>query len=376
MGSRKHNEADKVLIYLFGSLGDTIMAVPALRAVQRHFQNAELALLQNVQSGNVVTASEVIPDGLVGRYLSYSSEMAGGAKLRGFYQLWRELRRERFSAVVYLVISERPPRAVFRDKVFFRSCGIRDLIGFHALSKDQLYPVDNARRPGKTESEAIRKLNRLKGDGIEILPGKDLRLPFLTFSPDELAPIESWLAERRTDMSSQLIAIAPGCKTRSNIWPLGNFIEIGKRLIASGNCEIIVIGGKAEVELGEKMTAAWKEGINAAGDFSVRQSAALLSLCDAYIGLDTGTTHLAAAVGTRCFSIYGERNNPGHWFPAGAGHTLISHPVKCSGCRLFECPVPDHPCMTGISVESAWTHLTAFLSDGAQDDGGLTVVQI
>jgi len=67
----------------------------------------------------------------------------------------------------------------------------------------------------------------------------------------------------------------------------------------------------------------------------VRESGALLSLCDFHVGLDTGTTHLAAVVGTPCFALFHERDNPGQWFPSGSGHTIIHHPVECASAVVF-----------------------------------------
>ncbi|CAN5677534.1 N/A [soil metagenome] len=352
----------KILVYLFGSLGDTIVAIPALRAVRRHFRGAEIVLLQNVQSGNVVKASEVIPSELIDRHLDYTSEARSSGKIQGFLNLWRRIRNEKFDGVVYLVISERPSRSVRRDKLFFRLSGIRNLFGFHAFSKEELYPSDADGHPSLTGHEAVRKLNRLELDGIKGVPEKDLRQPLLTFSHKDLEPIVTWLAGERAKPEARLVAIAPGCKTRANDWPLIRFIEIGRRLISEENCEIVIVGGKAEFDLGQEMIAAWKTGVNAAGKFTVPESGALLSMCDFYVGLDTGTTHLAAAVGTPCFALYGERNNPGQWFPLGASHSVVFHPVKCAGCRLPECPLTDHPCMNGISVDSAWKSLKAFAS--------------
>jgi ADP-heptose:LPS heptosyltransferase len=128
----------KVLVYLFGSLGDSIVAIPALRAVRHHFPDSEIVLLQNFESKGIVLASEVIPPRLVDRYLSYSSRSDRRSRLEEFFRLWRQLRVERFDAAVYLVISERPAKAVTRDRFFFRSAGIRELIGFHAVPTDEL----------------------------------------------------------------------------------------------------------------------------------------------------------------------------------------------------------------------------------------------
>lgn len=370
--SNPENKA-KVLVYLFGSLGDTIVAIPALRAVRRHFLDAELILLQNTAAENIVKASEVIPENLIDGYLNYDSKAGKFNKIAGFYRLWRDLRRLEFKAVVYLVISERWARSVSRDRLFFSSCGIPSLIGFHSFSKEELYPIDEWQRPAMTENEAVRKLNRLEMDGIGSQP-EDLQQPFLTFSSEEIGNIEKWLTKKRENPGSRLVAIAPGCKTEANIWSLENFIEIGRRLLAE-NCELLVTGGKAEYALGEKMLAAWGSGINAAGEFSVRESSAVLSLCDLYIGLDTGTTHLAAAAGTPCFALYGERNNPGHWFPLGSGHTIVFHPVECAGCRFFKCPLPDHPCMTGITIEPVWRNLQEFMK-GETSEPGIKLIAV
>ena len=354
----RENKA-KVLIYMVGSLGDTIVAIPALRAVRRHFPETDLILLQNVQADHIVRASQVIPENLIDGYVNYAAQAGKFNKIADFYRLRRELRRHEFKAVVYLIDSERPAISVLRDKLFFRSCGIPRLIGFRLFTKAELYPFDEQGRPAMTDNEAVRKLKRIENDGVKYLPD-DLSQPFLTFSQDELDSIGKWLEDRRKKKDARLVAIAPGCKTEANVWSLENFIQIGRHLIEQ-NCELLILGGKAEYDLGEKMISACGAGINAAGQFSVRESGALISHCDFYIGLDTGTTHLAAAVGTKCFALYGERNNPGQWFPLGGGHTIVAHQVECAGCRFYVCPLPSHPCMNGISVKSVRQSLQEFI---------------
>ena len=224
-----------------------------------------------------------------------------------------------------------------------------------------------------TQNEAARKIVRLEIDGIKSLP-EDFRRPFLSFSVSEIEKIKDWLSIRRTNPKARLISIAPGCKTSANVWSDENFIEIGRRLLAEGDCELLIIGGKAEQNIARKLIAVWGAGINAAGEFSVRESGAILSLCDFHFGLDTGTTHLAAVVGTPCFALFHGRDNPGQWFPIGSGHRIIFHPVECAGCRLPVCPVPNHPCMQEISVESVWNALHEFTANIRQTSDSATQI--
>lgn len=353
----KNRVKKKILVYLFGSLGDNIVAIPTMRAVRRHFDDAEIVVLQNIQAAMPVRAEEVIPHELVDRYLTYTSDVRGLGKIRHLMELWRQLRRENFDAAVYAIISGRPKSSVERDISIFRRCGIKDLYGFHAFSPDELFPAGPSGRAAWVPYEAERRLERVERDGISTGPS-DLTTPFMSFSDEEIREARSWLASRRRKPEAKLIALAPGCKTTANQWPEVRFAELGQRLGADGNLEIVIVGGKVEQEIADRLGF----GINAAGEFSVRQSGALLSLCDAYIGLDTGTTHLASAVGTPCFSIYGERNNQGQWFPLGDGHVTLFHRVECAGCRHEVCPLADHPCIRGIEVDQVWPHLQEFLT--------------
>ena len=348
----------KVLAYLIGSLGDTIVAIPALRALRRQYSDAEIVLLQNIAGGNVVQAAEVVPSELVDRHLSYRSSLSGFDQLREYASLWYRLRRERFDTAAYLVISERPEVSVKRDRRFFRSCGIKELLGFHSFSREVLYPTDAAGRPDAVDHEAIRKLKRLEQDGFQSSP-ESLLSPLLEISDESSTNGANWLRRNRSKPERPLLAIAPGCKTQANAWPIENFIEIARR--AQNGFEVLIVGGKSERELAEQIIAESGGGINAAGIFSVAESSALLAKCDFYFGVDTGTTHLAAAVGTRCFVVMHERNNPGQWFPLGDGHSVVRHEVPCAGCRQPVCPVAGHPCMTGISAETAWREFQTFV---------------
>ena len=346
----------KLLVFLIGSLGDSVVAIPALRAIRRRYPDWEIVLFQNRPFTDLVQASEVVPDDLVDRSIDYFSGSFNRSGPIGFLRVWRRLRRERFEAAAYLVISERRNSAVIRDRIFFRSCGISKLLGFHSFSSEELFPTDPAL---PTESEAVRKLKRLERDGL-VWDENDLQTPLMSFSDVEAGRICEWLRANRKKPNAPLIAIAPGTKKPACAWPTENFIELGSRLIRETAGELVVVGGKSEKELGDELTSAWGEGINAAGSSSVRDAANLLSKCDLYVGVDTGTTHLAAAAGTPWFAIFHQRDNPGQWHPLGDGVILTADPVACAGCRLVECPFPEHPCMKGISADKAWNALKPF----------------
>lgn len=344
-------------MYQIGSLGDTIVSIPALRAIRAHFgERARIDLLHDVNKSGLVTSEEVLAGtGLVQSFLPYSAERSAAGKLGSAFDLWRRLRPMRFDAVVSLLPSDRPKAALARDRTFFRLCGIRRMIGFRPLPRQLVHPRDENGCARASSHEAVLRLERLHRDGILSTTDGCFRLPLLTVDAGQAASVRNWLRARRREPGRVLVAIAPGCNKRANAWPAERFIDLSRRILTGRRAEIVVVGGAADRGIAERMAAAWGgEGIVAAGSFSVAGSAALLSHCGLLIGLDTGTTHLAAAVNVPCVIIQSANSHPGHWDPLGQGHTVVRRSPLCAGCLHFECPVEGHPCMNEITVDEVW----------------------
>lgn len=346
----------KILVHQIGSLGDTIVLIPSLRAVRAHFgRDSHLAVLHNVNHAGVVTTREVLEcTPLVDEFIPYQFEEPVHRRVQTACSLWRQLRARRFDAVVSLLPSERSPAALRRDAWFFRTCGIPRVIGFRTVPDSVVRPRKNGRAI-PAQNEAVILLQRLRDSGIAAAANGYLRIPLLEPSPADRTAAAEWLATRRRYPERALVALCPGCKKPANSWPLERFIELGRRILSAGNAEIVILGGPTDRTSAQRLASELGgEPLNAAGEFSVAGSAALLSECQLLVGLDTGTTHLAAAVGVPCVVIQSANSYAGHWDPLGECHTVIRQDVRCAGCLCTECPVADHPCMTGITVDQVW----------------------
>jgi heptosyltransferase-2 len=205
--------------------------------------------------------------------------------------------------------------------------------------------------------EAASRLERLRRDGVAVNPSSDLATPLLHITGVPRAEAEHWLKTERRHRDRFLVTLAPGAKQSANRWNTKKIVALGARLIADGRAEVVVVGGPNEAELGRALVGTWGDGISAAGALSPLGSAVLLEHAELAIGFDTGTTHLASAVGTRCVAIYGSREHPGRWDPLGFGHQVLRQDVPCAGCCLRECPLPGHPCMELHTVDDVWTHI-------------------
>ena len=87
---------------------------------------------------------------------------------------------------------------------------------------------------------------------------------------------------------------------------------------------------------------------NLCGKTTLRELIDELHQCAALLTNDTGTMHLAAALGVPTIALFGS-TEPAWTGPFGKGHRVIRHHVHCSPCFLRECPL-DFRCMKAIEV--------------------------
>lgn len=349
MRDRRNINPRRILIYRIGQLGDTIIALPAIWAIRRHFSEAHLALLSDVhENDNYVLARSILPEqGLFDQWLSYPAKY-GGTSPHGMFGLLIKLRRNKFDTLIYLAPRRRTPFQIQRDLFFFRLAGIHTFIGHHGFQ--ELPPKVPGEPLPKLQHEADYLLFRLSLDGIPVpQPGcgeMDLKL---TSSEREMA--YAWLMKHcGNDLHSRLlVGIGPGSKKSSKVWPVEYYVELGKKLIRELNLFPVVFGGKEGTPLANYLIAQWGEGVCAAGQLAVRHAAATLSYCRIFIGNDSGTMHLAAAVGTTCIVAFSAQYHPGVWYPYGNGHVVLREDVPCEGCMLDECSRMKE-CLNAISV--------------------------
>jgi heptosyltransferase-3 len=338
----------KILIFRTGHLGDTVIALPALWAIRDAFPDAQLTLLTNHdrRRPNYLSPSAVLPEnGLIDAYEAYPTGVTGLRKLVETAALAFRLRAARYDAAYYLMPRLRTAEQISRDERFFRLAGITDLRGVEYARRDRLELPAVPPLP-KLEPEWKFLVDSVRHSGLEVT---NLRHD-LALAGDERAVAENWLS-RHAAPSRRSIAVAPGTKFASKTWPEDRFLGVVEQLIRDHDVFPIVLGGPEDREKGDRLIASWKRGANAAGELSVRGSAALLERCSLYLGNDTGTMHLAAAVGVPCVAIFASVDWPGRWLPFGERNVVFRSPVACEGCYTPDCP-NDILCLRQIDTGS------------------------
>ena len=130
-------------------------------------------------------------------------------------------------------------------------------------------------------------------------------------------------------------------------WPLDKFVELTARLHQQyPNAWFVVIsGGLAAAKLKQLKAAADGQLAEFGGRLSMRESVAIMAELDLYIGVDTGPTLFAAALGIPAVTMF-------HCMRAGR---LVVNPKQPDNMTIVDHPLARYQCsldtpMTDVSV--------------------------
>jgi glycosyl transferase family 9 (putative heptosyltransferase) len=130
----------------------------------------------------------------------------------------------------------------------------------------------------------------------------------------ELPPLRLFLGGD-ADANQNDVIIQPGSGGRQKNWPLENFLSLADALKRQGRNVAWSLGPAEEHISLPAVVAAIPEG-------SLVQLGRALSKAALFIGNDSGTTHLAAAVGCRTVAIFGQ-TDPKVWAPRGGNVSVV-----------------------------------------------------
>lgn len=302
-----------VLVIIVSRIGDTLFATPAMRAMATAWPRARLTAAAHPKRAEVL------------RHLPWLHEVRVITKNRGRWQGW--LGRPRYDLA--FVYGFDAPLVRYALRVANRVVAFRQ--GDEELDA-RLYRAVEV--PAFQSEHAVRQLLRLPAAvGVEPV---GLRLSY------RVTPEESERARERlyraglataTPLVGLQVASFPTKAYRD--WPIEHFEALCQRIRARWpDAGFLLYGGTRDVG-----RTAWLEerlggrAANFAGRLTLRETAALMSLTDLYIGVDTGPTHIMSTFDIPLVALYhclspstltGPLEHPCAY--------SIDHPTGCDRC--------------------------------------------
>jgi heptosyltransferase-2 len=328
----------RILVHEVNWLGDLVMTLPVLATIRRAFAQARLCVLvdQNLAAFFDGTGwiDEVIP-------------MQRGHNRFAPLELARlvaQIRARRFDLAIVLPNSFVSALRVALARIPVRAGFARDGRGWMLTNRAAPGAQLMEQHQVYYWPEMLKATLGLAADWKQIAP---------EVAPRHLARMREWLAARR-NAHPKLVAVAPSAAYGpAKEWPKDHYAALVSALAQRG-VQTLLVGGAADLPRCEELAAATPRcgAIIAAGRTDIGELMALLSLCDGFVGNDSGAAHLASALNVPTVAIFGS-TAPARTGPLGARTAILYQGIACSPCLARTCRFGHYQCLREIAPAQA-----------------------
>ena len=278
----------RILVIRGGAIGDFILTLPAIAALRRQFPQARLEVLGYPHIAQLA---------MVGGLVDHVQSIEAGA-LAGFFARGGRLAEhlaDYFSEFDLILSYLYDPDGIFRTNVGLCTSA-QFITGLH--------------RPDEAAGLHATKVYLQPLERLAIFDADPVPRLALRPRPPSISPL----------------ALHPGSGSDRKNWPEPKWAELLRHLTDATDADLLVVGGEAEGERLQRLAAPLLPARSQlAQSLPLAELAHRLAGCRAFIGHDSGISHLAAAVGLPCLVLWGDTAEA-IWRPPGERVLVLRHP--------------------------------------------------
>ncbi|HUW81425.1 MAG TPA: glycosyltransferase family 9 protein [Phycisphaerae bacterium] len=156
--------------------------------------------------------------------------------------------------------------------------------------------------------------------GVE---GSDRPLPILPFDRAERFEARARLQKHTPTAGQPIVLLHPGAGGTTKCWPIESFQALAGAL-HQDDMQAIFLVGPVELDVfGDPLVESLRAFAPVLREVALTEAAALIAAADAYVGNDSGMTHLAAAVESSTIALFGP-TEPSAWRPLGPNVRVLT----------------------------------------------------
>jgi heptosyltransferase III len=285
----------KILVIRGGAIGDFILTLPAIAALRRQFPDAHLEVLgyphiiQLAQAGGLVDRVQSIEARALAGFFARSGVLADDLV-------------DYFSEFDIILSYLYDPDDIFKTNVG-RCSTAQFIVGPY--------------RPNEAEKVHATK--------VYLRPLER----FAIFDADHVPQLKlgSRSEEKSSPQNPLTLALHPGSGSEKKNWPENKWADLLQQLVHETNSNLLLIGGEAEGERLQRLAAALPiRRTKVAQSLPLTELARQIQQCDAFIGHDSGISHLAAALGLPGIVLWGNTLEE-IWRPPQNQVIVLKHPA-------------------------------------------------
>lgn len=312
-----------ILIIKPSSLGDIVLALPALSALRNSFPDAKISWLIRAEFAPLLKNHPHLTQTILFDRNLLAKVWYNPNAFKELRFLVQRLRSEKFDAVIDL-------QGLFRTAFLGKLSGCparfgmknaREFAGLFYTHKilqnsDSIHLVDY-----------YMKIARAAG-------AKNAPVQFvLPVNAGVADSVERLLGEHNVDRSHYAVFI-PGSTHPDKCWPVEKFAALADKISPLFHLSIVMTGAKSERSVTEKLRAlANVTVIDFTGLTNLNELVALLKSARLVVSNDTGPGHIAAALGRPLVMIF-SWSNPARIYPYGRKNCAVAVEFNTRGTQI------------------------------------------
>jgi heptosyltransferase-2 len=324
-------------------VGDSILAIPAMKAVRARFPDAEITLLVRPWVAGVFKAAPFIDR------LWTEPRPAG---IGDWMRITASIRRNRFDMALLFPNSFESAAMIFLGRVPQR-------VGYATDGRRWL--LTNSLKPVREKRHQVHYYLDLAGAVSANVDQPSIAIEATT---EEKTQASRLLASSGIATDRHFLVLNPGAAYGSaKRWSEQGFADAGDTLAKEMDLDVVIIGSEVERTIAESIQKRMRSRVAVLnGQTSLETLIGVISGSSLVLTNDSGPMHMAAALGVPTVAVFGATDDvvTGPWGPHAR---VVKEPVECSPCMLRECPI-DHRCMTRVSADAVCRAAREVLHEG------------
>jgi heptosyltransferase-2 len=354
---RRSRTVHSIVLFRLDQLGDLVLTTPLFRELKRHYPLARITAVIQPQYKAILTTNRHLDEILTlkvqpGKWPSKRAQMLASA----LWYYWTELRRREFDLAISPRFDVDEDLATMlcalthaRKKVGHSTRGSAAKLKFNwgfDAAYDTVIPTTPLRH------EVDRNLEVITALGGE---AQSRRLEICLSENDRRFAAE--LLEHH-DQRRLLVALGIGGRAPGRRWPLRRYAECINVLNLQHRIQPVIVCSEEEDAEASALSVKLPAPPYILSGVPLRTVCAVLERCDLFLGNDTGTAHLAAAMD--CPTIVISRhaassdpahpNSPARFAPLCAQYRVLQPQAAAAGCTTSCRSIAAH-CILGVTVE-------------------------
>jgi heptosyltransferase-1 len=353
----------RILLIKPSAVGDVVHTLPVLVKLRARYPEARIDWLITPENADLVRHHPDLSNAVLFPRQEYSQFGQNWSATLGPFRLLSTIRRGRYDLVIDL-------HGQFRSAMFTLASGAPVRIGFDR-PRSRAEVVGTRRPPGvpgqhgwtgAREGSWIAYTHRIPIPTLDVhavdrylwltpILGLDDRPPdFGIHLPPQATTTIEELLRCHGLVGKPLAVLVPGTIWETKHWHVEGFAQVGRHLIESG-LAVVLAGTSRDRPRSQAITAACPGAHDLSGRTTIAGLVSLIRHAAICVTNDSGSMHLAVAVGSPVVSVFGP-TNPFRIGPYGRPHAVVRADITCAPCylrRLRDCP-RNHLCMQEVTA--------------------------